>query len=104
MNRTTAVHPSQYSPMISPHEGTSGEDDMGLSVKIVNENWIGKYVMVCDVIVGDVVIKGIHVSADPPVTEAVVSFPIGTSLTKHQVSAIENALLASYYDVDISRE
>ena len=70
--------------------------------KVVNEHWEGKYVLVCDVILGKRVVSGVSVSASPPVKEAEVFLPTNPTLTPDEEGKIRTAALSFYYGIDSS--
>jgi hypothetical protein len=77
-------------------------DESSSKAKVINERWIGKYDMICDVVLGGRAILGVAAEAPPLVRDAEVFFPMEAStLNEEERSKIVTAALARYYDIDL---
>jgi hypothetical protein len=77
-------------------------DKSAPKAKVINERWIGKYDMICDVVLGERAISGVAAEAAPPVQDAEVFLPMEAStLNEEEKSKIVTAVVARYYDVDL---
>jgi hypothetical protein len=70
--------------------------------KVINERWIGKHDMICDVVLGETAILGVAAEAAPPVQDTEVFLPMeASSLNEEEKSTVVTAALARYYDLDL---
>jgi hypothetical protein len=77
-------------------------DKSASKAKVINERWIGKYDMICDVVLGERAILGVAAEPAPLVQDAEVFLPMEAStLNEEEKSKIVTAALARYYDIDL---